>query len=106
MPNILFVEDAVEFHLLLKHALKGTDLHLTAVTSAAEAEQALGSTDFDLILLDVGLPDGNGFDLYRKWLADPKTRDIPLIFVTGQNELSDKLLGFSLGADDYVVKPF
>lgn len=46
------------------------------------------------------------FDLCRKWRTDPKLGEVPLIFVTGQNELSDKLLGFSLGADDYVVKPF
>lgn len=61
MRKILFVEDAPEFHLVVEQALKNSDLQLISAMNAGDAEQALQSTHFDLILLDVGLPDGNGF---------------------------------------------
>jgi DNA-binding response OmpR family regulator len=59
-----------------------------------------------MILLDVKLPDGDGFQMATEIQADPRLKAIPLIFITAQGSLSDRVFGFNLGADDYIVKPF
>lgn len=79
---------------------------LKAVTSVAEAIQAVDQENFNLFLIDVGLPDGDGFGLCTL-LRNQKKGDLaPIMFLSAKGELNDKLKAFSLGADDYVVKPF
>jgi len=79
---------------------------LTCVSTLAEATEALGSASFDVLLLDVMLPDGDGFQFCARARAEGKLETTSVIFLTGKSELSEKLMGFSLGAEDYIVKPF
>lgn len=70
-----------------------------------EAEQALDKGSFDLILLDIHLPDGDGLSLFAKLQTQDHTKDIPVIFVTGSQDAPREVMGFSLGAEDYIHKP-
>ena len=74
------------------------------VHSQREAETQLHGTE-DLLLVDIGLPDGDGMAFYREWCSNQKKR-IPAIFLTARDEESDMLRAFDSGAEDYVVKPF
>jgi DNA-binding response OmpR family regulator len=76
------------------------------VGSIKEALAVIETRKFDLILLEVSLPDGSGFELCVKLKAFPVTKDVPLIFLTDRADPLDKMMGFAVGADDYVVRPF
>lgn len=103
--HILLVEDSLSMQLLVRSVLEGF-CALTCVTSIADAERALAAGKFSLLLLDVGLPDGDGL-LFCKTLRErPELRDVPIVFLTNESRPERKVLGFSLGADDYIVKPF
>jgi two-component system phosphate regulon response regulator PhoB len=106
MARILFIEDEQALHQVLAHHLeRAGHALLSALTGGAGLTQAceLGP---DLILLDWMLPDLSGADVCRALKKDPKTREIPVIFVTARDAEIDRIVGFELGADDYVVKPF
>ena len=60
----------------------------------------------DLVLLDIMMPEMDGYEVCRRLKADPRTRDVPVIFVTAMSEVEDETTGFSLGAVDYITKPF
>lgn len=105
MHSILLVEDSVDAYNLVKRAIGGS-LHLEWTKSLAEATAILQKKAFDLILLDVMLPDGDGFRLCSVLQTDDQLKNIPVIFLTAKNSVSDKVLGFSVGADDFISKPF
>lgn len=102
--NVLLVEDASAMQILVQ-SLIGTICNLKSVSTLNAAEIELNANDFDLLLLDVGLPDGNGFEFCQKLRAGEHNQDLPIMFLTGKDDVQDKVKGFSLGADDYVVKP-
>ena len=105
MRRILLVEDCEEAALLVKATL-GKSYQVVIAPTASEVLQLVERTVFDLILMDVVLPDGDGFKLCAQLQNSEKSRDIPIIFLTGKADVEDKVMGFSLGADDYVAKPF
>ena len=105
MSEILLVEDSPEFQLLVKKSL-GDGQRLTTVGTAAEARRALAEKRFDLVILDITLPDGDGFELCTELRQEAGTADTPILFLTGRNSVTDKVNGFQRGGDDYVVKPF
>jgi DNA-binding response OmpR family regulator len=108
MPRILLVEDCRETAILVRGVV-GRTHEIDVAVSAAEARARLGTTAFDLVILDVMLPDGDGYHLCSWIRQNEQTRsssNVPIIFLSGKGEVSDKVLGLSLGADDYVVKPF
>ncbi|MBC7691690.1 MAG: response regulator transcription factor [Methylotenera sp.] len=105
MERILLVEDSVEFQLLVKKSL-GPMFDISNAGGISDATDQLSRNDFDLILLDVTLPDGNGFQFCSLLKTMERTSDVPVIMLTGKDASSDKVMGFSLGADDYIVKPF
>lgn len=105
MQRILLVEDSDEIQFIIQ-SLLGKEYLLTYAGSVEEAHRALENGRFDLILLDVNLPDGNGFEICAKLRTLAETRSVPVIFLTGRSATSEKVVGFSLGADDYVTKPF
>ena len=78
----------------------------SSVGSLDEANEKLKSKKFDLILLDLMLPDGSGLDLCKKIKSKSETETIPIIILTAKDDEVDKVVGFELGADDYVTKPF
>ncbi|MBK9322918.1 MAG: response regulator transcription factor [Bdellovibrionaceae bacterium] len=105
MPTVLAVDDSREIHPFLKTAL-GQTCSLLLAGSLREADDILTKNEVHLILLDVGLPDGSGFDFCTNLQSQDATQKIPVIFLTGKVGVGDKVLGLALGAEDYVTKPF
>lgn len=105
IPNVLVVEDSAEYQVIIRGSLE-RDLHLFFAKDLKEAREILESREVHLILLDVMLPDGSGFDYCNDLQTNPATARIPVIFLTGKSGVTDKILGLSLGADDYITKPF
>ncbi len=104
-PKILLVEDDFALQQTVANILR-SDADITPVASLAEARAQLKKSVFDLVLLDLGLPDGDGFSLYPEIQERHLTGKMPIIFLTGRDEISSKVTAFALGAEDYIVKPF
>lgn len=103
MNRILLVEDCKEiYQMVVQSASQIADL--TWAKSVQEAREAIAKHNFDLILLDVELPDGNGIEFCSS--IQSTHSHISIFFLTGHSTLSEKVLGFSAGADDYITKPF
>ena len=102
MANILLVEDdeTISFGIRSALAKKG---HEVACCSGMEEGKTLFSAKFDLILLDLNLPDGNGYD-FCSWVKERS--DSPIIFLTVRDDVKDITRGLDMGADDYITKPF
>ncbi|MAV90396.1 MAG: DNA-binding response regulator, partial [Bdellovibrionaceae bacterium] len=105
MKQILLVEDSQEIFHLVRGALDSVGRLVWAPT-VETARKELSGKEFELILLDVGLPDGSGFDFCQEVTATPKGKRTPILFLTAHDEISEKLMGFSAGGDDYITKPF
>ena len=103
MKKILLVEDDIALSAGLCFELEEEDYLTVAAYSLKKAGQLLETSKFDLLLLDVDLPDGNGFTFYKEI---KKRYTVPVMFLTGRKEEEDVLGGYDLGADDYVTKPF
>jgi two-component system, OmpR family, catabolic regulation response regulator CreB len=101
--HILLLEDEPAIADTLLYALRSEGFEVTHVTLARDALAAFAQQQPDLAILDVGVPDGNGFDVCR---AIRKSSELPIVFLTARNEEIDRILGLELGADDYVSKPF
>lgn len=101
--KILLVEDNEMIVKGLVYSLSKEGFETDIAYNAQEAESKIESNVYDIIILDVMLPDGNGFELC-KYIKENK--DIPIIFLTAKDDEKDVVNGFNLGADDYVVKPF
>lgn len=106
MKDILYIEDSPEVVVLVKESLKPH--HIFHVTTLKEAESALQQKQFDLILLDLSLPDGDGlrFLAERYPTTPPTCNKTPLFVISAQSEVSSKVLAFAIGVDDYIQKPF
>jgi len=103
--RVLVVDDERDLCDILLFNLRAAGYQAEAAYSAEEVQQ-LRIADYDLLLLDVMMPGMSGFELAKHLKEDEKTRPIPIIFLTAKDTESDMLHGFSLGADDYVTKPF
>ncbi len=103
---MLVVEDEPDLVRLLEYNLQNAGFEVRSVGRAAEAVRVATSDPPDLVLLDLMLPDGSGTDVCRTLKSHPATRAVPVIMVTARGEEIDRVVGFELGADDYVVKPF
>src|SRR5437868_6670789 len=104
--HILLVEDDPAMPELLAALLHVDQITLTNAKSAAEALTLARQKHFELILLDLGLPDSNGLELLRMLKSSPETETVPVIILTAWNTTTDKIRGFELGAVDYLTKPF
>lgn len=103
MSKILLVEDNPSIILGLEYLLKEEKFEYKITKNKRDTLNLLDQEKFDIVLLDVSLPDGNGFDIC-KYIKEKK--DTPIIFLTAKDEEKDVVLGFDLGADDYIIKPF
>src|SRR6267378_1814873 len=101
--QVLLVEDDPGMPEVLAALLHEDHVSLAAARNASEALNLVHDNHFDLILLDLGLPGMDGFDLLRQLKTAPETESIPVIVLTAWNSTTDKLRGFSLGAVDYVT---
>lgn len=102
--RLLLVEDSARLAELLGETVREAGWRLDAVTSIADAEAALALNEHDLVLLDLGLPDGNGLDLLRTIRRQHK--DLPVLVITARGSIEERIEGLDAGADDYLVKPF
>lgn len=101
--TVFIVEDNENAREALAGYLRLEGLEVAEFGAIAPAERELRSREPDLLILDVMLPDGDGFLFAKRVKSD---RDIPILFLTARNQESDRITGLELGADDYVVKPF
>ncbi|MBI3291189.1 MAG: response regulator transcription factor [Elusimicrobia bacterium] len=105
-PKILIVDDEADIRQLLTEILKKEDFIPYTAASGAEALKKVKTAKPDLILLDLQLPDQDGFSVCRELRKDVQTRSISIIMLTVQAVDSYKIAGLELGADDYITKPF
>ena len=101
--HILIVEDDAKVRLLLRRCFEGEGYRVTEAGSGAEAVKLLAAGSFDLVTLDLNLPDGDGLTVGREIRA---RSEVPIIMVTGKGDTIDRVVGLELGADDYITKPF
>jgi two-component system catabolic regulation response regulator CreB len=108
MPTqkILLVEDEQAIADTLIYALGSEGFGVRHLLLGRDVLPAQRESPFDLIVLDVGLPDTTGFEVLKALRADPAGRDVPVVFLTARADEIDRILGLELGADDYVTKPF
>ncbi|WP_019121628.1 response regulator transcription factor [Brevibacillus massiliensis] len=100
MATILIVEDEIPINELIKRNLQSVGHTCISVFDGRAAIQELEQREVDLVLLDIMLPEMDGYEVFRQ------IRGTPAIFLTARDSLSDKVKGLTLGADDYLVKPF
>ena len=103
MKKILLIEDSESIAKGLQFSLEQEGYNVEITDSSKYAKEQILKEKYDLVILDISLPDGNGFEVceYIK-----KNTDIPVIFLTARDEETNIVLGFDIGADDYVTKPF
>ena len=104
--QVLIIEDEPDIRKTIDYNLTKESFKVVQAGSIEEGEKALASNQIDVIILDLMLPDGSGLTLCRDIKSDDKTKHIPIIILTAKTEEVDRVVGFELGADDYVTKPF
>jgi DNA-binding response OmpR family regulator len=104
--QVLLVEDDPRMPDLLAGLLRDDNVTLTCANNALTGMKLAREKQFDVVLLDLGLPGVNGFDFLRQLKESPETQATPIIVLTAWNSTTDKLRGFELGAVDYLTKPF
>ena len=103
---ILVAEDDLSLAHFLRRHLESEGYHPHMVETGQEALALATSIHPAVIVLDVGLPDGSGLDICRAIKKDPRSMDIPVLFLTGKNDINDRIDGLDAGAQDYLAKPF
>ena len=104
--RVLVVEDERDVAELIRYNLTREGYEVVVAGSGGDAIKQARDVQPDLVLLDIMVPQVNGWEVCRRLKQDAETRAIPVIMVTGRVEEGDKVLGFEMGADDYVTKPF
>ena len=104
MKQILIVEDDSFLNKMLAYNLTADGYRVVSALNVRMAAEVLRQHEFDLVLLDVNLPDGNGFELCK--LIKPEHPDTIVIFLTANDQESDQIRGYEVGAVDYITKPF
>ena len=104
--RVLVIEDEPDIRKTIDYNLSKESYEVIQAASIEEGEKALASNKIDVIILDLMLPDGSGLTLCRDIKSEPSTKNIPVIILTAKTEEVDRVVGFELGADDYVTKPF
>lgn len=105
MITVLCIDDSKEVQMLVKKAF-ASSARVISAESLIEGQTELKNNQIDLILLDLSLPDGDGFDFFTKLNQEEVFSKIPVIILTSKNQIQDKVMGFHLGAEDFIVKPF
>jgi two-component system catabolic regulation response regulator CreB len=105
-PRILVVEDEPGIADTIQYSLVTDGFTPVCCATAQQALAEFGKERPALAILDVGLPDMNGFDLFKALQELPGGREVPMLFLTARNDEIDRVVGLELGADDYIAKPF
>jgi two-component system phosphate regulon response regulator PhoB len=106
VPTVLLVDDERDLLSLLDFNFRTEGFETALATNGDEALRLAAQRVPDLVLLDLMLPDLPGTEVCRRLKADPRTRDVPVIMLTARGDEIDRIVGFEVGADDYVTKPF
>jgi DNA-binding response OmpR family regulator len=101
--SVLLIDDDFELNQMLSEYLSAEAFRITTAVDGADALKRIADESFDLVILDVMLPSHSGFDVLRDLR---RTQSVPVIMLTARGEDNDRILGFELGADDYLAKPF
>ena len=104
--RVLIIEDEPDIRKTIDYNLSKESFQVFQAGSIAEGEQSILDNSPDVIILDLMLPDGSGLTLCRDVKSDDSTKHIPIILLTAKADEVDRVIGFELGADDYVTKPF
>jgi diguanylate cyclase (GGDEF)-like protein len=105
-PIVLVVDDSPLVHRLLRARLRDESIELRHANSGKEAMEVICTTDVATVLLDLSMPDMDGFEVLRALGAKEDASHIPVIVLSGQQDSQDKVMAFALGAMDYITKPF
>lgn len=105
-PIVLLIDDSVDVHRVLRARLKGEQLQLECLETGAEALERVAQMEPALILLDLDMPEMDGFEVLRRLKEMPTTVNTPVIVLSGLSDPHDKVTAFDLGAMDYITKPF
>lgn len=105
-PRILIVEDQTAVAMMMVYLLTQAGCETEVATTGKRAMQLAEAGDFDLITLDVDLPDASGFEVCSRLKEHPRLCDMPVVFVSGRSCLEDQQHGLDVGAADYITKPF
>jgi K+-sensing histidine kinase KdpD len=106
LANVLVVDDIVDNIRLLTGILEQSGYEVRPATSGAQALQAAENDAPDLVLLDVNMPEMDGYEVCRRLKASAALRDVPVIFLTALSDIADKIKAFEVGGVDYITKPF
>lgn len=106
MKKILLADDQPEVRLLVQTTLEGTDYEFCGAGDGKEALEKAVSLKPDLIILDIMMPQIDGYEVCARIRANPETRDIPVIMLTAKGQKQDIEKGLACGVADYIVKPF
>ncbi len=104
--KILVIEDEKDVVELLRHYLEKENFALKETGDGFSGLKKARAENFDLVILDIMLPEMDGLEVCKELRSDPKTASLPIIMLTARGEETDKIVGLELGADDYVTKPF
>jgi DNA-binding response OmpR family regulator len=104
--RLLLIDDDARLTGMVGEYLRRNGYEVDAAGSLAAGRERLKSAQYDALLLDLMLPDGDGLDLTRELRAQPGTQRLPLLMLTARGEPLDRIVGLELGADDYLPKPF
>lgn len=102
--KILCIEDDLTTQTLIKASLQ--NFNIVMANNLHDAETEIDKGDFAAAIFDINLPDGDGLRFYSRLKQNSKLKDVPVLFLSGHNDISNKLLAFSMGADDFITKPF
>jgi len=105
-PRLLLIDDDKRLSDMVGDYLRRNGLEVDVAPSLAVGREQLKAQVYDVLLLDLMLPDGDGLDMTRELRANARTRRLPLLMLTARGEPMDRILGLELGADDYLPKPF
>lgn len=102
----MVVDDAVSDLRLIESILKSAGHRVVCCEGGTEVEARVADESPDVLLLDIVMPDRNGYEILRGLKRDPRTKDTPVVFVSSKNQESDRIWGKRQGATDYLAKPF
>lgn len=105
-PRVVIIEDEKDIVELVRYNFRREGFEVDGFSRGRDGLEHLRRNPPDLVLLDILLPDEDGFEICKRLRADPRLKSVPVIFLTAKGEETDRIVGLEIGADDYVVKPF
>jgi pilus assembly protein CpaE len=106
MPKVLLIDDEATYFKMVERALKPTNFELLYASNGLDGLKLAATNTPDILIIDIRLPDMLGFEVAQRLRKDSRFERLPIMFLTSQTDVNDKVKAFEMGADDYLVKPF